>query len=424
MKHIHNDKFQESYVEETLDNGLKVVVWQKPEFSNSQFILATPYGALDFNQKSAEKLYSFPSGIAHFLEHKMFEMNGLDVMEAFSNLGANVNAFTSYNETMYYFSSSNKDLNKEINLLLDFVQELFITEESVEKEKGIIVQELNMYLQMPDTRLLFETFKSLFHTHPLSNDIGGDEESVMNTTLDDLVNCHRLNYHPSKMILFATTALEPKYVIDVISENQKNKSFGEYTEVNRISSDEPQTVCRELHTLEMDITNEKTSIAYKLPVCKLDTKERLKLEWCFKFLLEIHFSTLNPNYQSWLDSGIINEFFGFEIDLGKDYGFILFYSETTEAEFSKFITSELDVLMKNVVNEKTIEQIKRRLYGSGMRMFNGIDRIGFSYIRCYFNGLDVFESLELIDDITVDDVLKAKDMLDLTNKCITVIKPH
>ena len=172
MKKHYNERYDETYYAETLDNGLKVIIWHKPNFQNSQFLFATPYGALDFKQKDENgNLVAYPSGIAHFLEHKMFESKKGDVMELFSQLGANVNAFTSYNETVYYFSTTNKDVEQEVNLLLDFVQELEITEESVEKEKGIIIQELNMYLQMPDSRLLFESFKSMYHNHPLNSDL-------------------------------------------------------------------------------------------------------------------------------------------------------------------------------------------------------------------------------------------------------------
>ena len=128
-----NKRYQESYVEETLDNGLHVVLWQKPDYAKSLFMMATPLGALDMKQKDENgKEYDFPAGIAHFLEHKMFEMEDGDVMDLFSNMGANVNAFTSYTETVYYFSTT-ADVIQPLHLLLDFVQDLSITKESLEK---------------------------------------------------------------------------------------------------------------------------------------------------------------------------------------------------------------------------------------------------------------------------------------------------
>ena len=153
MKTITNKRYGESYVEETLENGLHVVLWQKPDYEKSLFMMATPLGAMDMKQVDEQgKELHFPAGIAHFLEHKMFEMGDSDVMELFSRMGASVNAFTSYTETAYYFSTTS-DVKEPLNLLLDFVQELDISEESVEKEKGIIIQELHMYKEMSDSRL-------------------------------------------------------------------------------------------------------------------------------------------------------------------------------------------------------------------------------------------------------------------------------
>ena len=157
MKRITNERYQETYYTETLENGLRVVLWYKPGYARSLFMMATPLGAMDLIQEDAQgNTYSYPAGIAHFLEHKMFEKQDQDVMNEFSRMGANVNAFTSYNETAYYFSTSGS-IEGPLDLLLDFVQQLDISDASVEKEKGIIVSELNMYQQMSDSRLLMET---------------------------------------------------------------------------------------------------------------------------------------------------------------------------------------------------------------------------------------------------------------------------
>ena len=154
MNKVISNKYQESYIEETLPNGLKVVLWQKKGYEKSYFMMTTPLGALDIEQVDADgKAFQFEPGTAHFLEHKMFEDEDKDVMNLFSEMGANVNAFTSYTETAYHFTTS-EDPEAPLNLLLDFVQRLTISEESVEKEKGIIIQELQMYQQMSDSRLM------------------------------------------------------------------------------------------------------------------------------------------------------------------------------------------------------------------------------------------------------------------------------
>ncbi|MBN2849241.1 MAG: insulinase family protein, partial [Erysipelotrichaceae bacterium] len=175
-----NKKLNEKVTETTLANGLKVFFIHKPGFISSTAVYMVPFGSLDIRQQKPDgEIIESNAGVAHFLEHKLFESNnGADIMEAFSAMSANVNAFTSYNETCYYFSTGEADFSQPLELLLDFVQNLSITDESVEKEKGIIIQELRMYMQMPEARLMYETYRSLFKTHPVRIDIGGSEESV------------------------------------------------------------------------------------------------------------------------------------------------------------------------------------------------------------------------------------------------------
>lgn len=224
MNKVISDKYQESYYEETLKNGLKVVVWHKPNYEKSFALMATPMGSFDIKQiDSKGNMFEYHAGLAHFLEHKMFESDHGDVMDDFSKMGANVNASTTYDMTCYYFQTSG-DLFKPLNLLLDFTQSFNIDEASVEKEKGIITQELNMYLQMSDFRLVKETFSALFKEHPLKDDIGGTAQSVQETTLEELKKCYQSNYHPSTMMCVVVTGNDPEQVLDEIRRNQSQKN--------------------------------------------------------------------------------------------------------------------------------------------------------------------------------------------------------
>lgn len=422
MRKSYNERYDETFYEETLSNGLQVVVWYKPNFQNSHFLFATPYGSLHFEEVDKEgNAITFPSGIAHFLEHKMFESEQGDVMEQFSKLGANVNAFTSYNETVYYFSTTSKDVKEEVNLLLDFVQDLHISEESVEKEKGIIIQELNMYMQMPDTRLLFESFKSMYHYHPLNMDIGGSAETVSSTTVEDLRNCHTIHYHPKQMLFIAITSLDPQEVMDMVKDNQSQKEFTKPMDVFTKDFKEPKEVCRKDFSLPMDVTCPKSSIAYKLQPYDGSTKDRVKAEWAIRFLLESYFSNLNDDYQRWLDEGMINDFFGYEIDFGKDYAFLLFYAEMEKDELQLFIQRQLEIMNETFMNEDILEQIKRRYYGMYVRIFDNQESIGINYIRNAFLDMNMYDILEIIESITLDDILQAWKCLDLSNYCVTEI---
>ncbi|RGC45958.1 EF-P 5-aminopentanol modification-associated protein YfmH [Absiella sp. AM29-15] len=419
-----NKRYQESYVEETLDNGLHVVLWQKPDYAKSLFMMATPLGALDMKQKDEDgKEYDFPAGIAHFLEHKMFEMEDGDVMDLFSNMGANVNAFTSYTETVYYFSTT-ADVIQPLHLLLDFVQDLSITKESVEKEKGIIIQELNMYKQMSDQRLLMETFSSLYKHHPLRYDIGGDAESVTSITLEQLKQCYDINYHPGKMILVGVSAQDPEVLLKEIKKNQQAKTFPAGKKVIRMMQEEPYEPARKDFEFQMDVSMPKLSIAYKMRGVE-DIYERIKKEWAIRMVLDATFSSLNPDFQKWLDEGIINDFVGSDVDLGKDYGMMMFYSETNKKEaFLAIVKDIVQKIKQEGISESLLEQLKKRYYGQSLRSLNSFDDIAITMVRNYFDQSDFFASMDVLYDITLQDVKDACQMIDVDNFCVIDLLPE
>lgn len=423
MKTIVNERFRERYGEETLDNGLHVMLWQKPGMQRSQCLLAVPYGSLDYRQMDDEgTIVTYPSGIAHFLEHKLFEMDGEDVMNRFSAWGAEVNAYTSYQQTVYYVSTTKPDFKQELTLLLDFVQDISVSEASVEKEKGIIVQELKMYWQQPDTRLMIETFRSLYAHHPLRKDIGGDEEDVLATTVDQLRACHRANYHPSRMVLAIVSDRDPQELLALVKDNQKKKRFDPPQRWMRVPVDEPAQVNRKHATIEMDVVSEKVSVAYKLPVFKLSKADRMRQEWSIRLFLEAHFSSLNPDYQHWLDEGLINDYFGYEIDLGEDYAFLMLYGEQEEERFVSFVRKQCQIMKQAMVDETSMECLRRRYLGTYIRMFDQPDAITSQCMFSRFHDMSPFALIEIIEGITPEKAQAAFASLDLSQECVTVLK--
>ncbi len=405
MKKIVKEKFQETYYEELLDNGLKVIIFHKPDFLTSSCAFGTPYGAINVHQLINGQSYDFNPGIAHFLEHKLFETEGKDILAAFSALGASVNAFTSYNETVYYFSASSNDIDEPLNLLLDFVQDLDISEASVEKEKGIIIQELNSYFQLPDQRLINETYHSLYHNYPLKYDVGGDSKTVNAITKAELEECYRLNYHPSNMVLIITSPIYPYHLIEVIRNNQNKKTFADVPVIKDNYSKEPKEVVKNDHHFIMSVKAAKHIYAIKLRPFFKDNMEATHYEWCLRLLFCIHFSPLNPKYQTWLDQEIINDYFGFEISFDVDSASILFYIESADEKLIKELVDES--LKEDLVNEEVLAQVKRRMLGSFYRGFNDIESFNTSYIRDYLNGIDTFKMIEMLADLQVEDLKKA-----------------
>ena len=420
MKKIHNDFFDEDFYIEKLDNGLEVVIFNKKEFLTTACAFATSYGALDTDEVLDGKEYHFHPGVAHFLEHKLFESEDKNIFEEFSNMGCNVNAFTSYHETVYYFSTTNKEIKEPLNLLLDFVQKLDITDENVEKEKGIICQELAMYMQNPDSRLLQETYRSLYHNYPLKYDIGGDDESVNAISKDELDLCYKINYHPNNMVLLIVSPLDVNYLMDIVKENQSKKHFDKQKDVKTLLIDEDDSVVRKEFSFEMDINKPKHVYALKLKPNFKDSDDIVYKQWCLDLYLKAYFSSINKDYQEWLNKGLINDYFGYEVDFDKDYAYILFYNESEEDNIKELVDNELK---KDLITEEILTSIKRRYIGNSFDTLNDVESFDTGYVRDYVNGIDYFKSIEILTHISLDDLKAVFKGFDYSNYALIHILP-
>ena len=420
MKKIHNDFFDEDFYIEKLDNGLEVVIFNKKDFLTTACAFATSYGALNTDEVLDGKEYHFHPGVAHFLEHKLFESEDKNIFEEFSNMGCNVNAFTSYHETVYYFSTTNKEIEEPLNLLLDFVQKLDITDENVEKEKGIICQELAMYMQNPDSRLLQETYRSLYHNYPLKYDIGGDDESVNAISKDELDLCYKINYHPNNMVLLIVSPLDVNYLMDIVKENQSKKHFDEQKDVKTLLIDEDDSVVRKEFSFEMDINKPKHVYALKLKPNFKDNDDIVYKQWCLDLYLKAYFSSINKDYQEWLNKGLINDYFGYEVDFDKDYAYILFYNESEEDNIKELIDNELK---KDLITEEILTSIKRRYIGNSFDTLNDVESFDTGYVRDYVNGIDYFKSIEILTHISLDDLKAVFKGFDYSNYALIHILP-
>ena len=420
MKKIHNDFFDEDFYIEKLDNGLEVVIFNKKDFLTTACAFATSYGALNTDEVLDDKEYHFHPGVAHFLEHKLFESEDKNIFEEFSNMGCNVNAFTSYHETVYYFSTTNKEIEEPLNLLLDFVQKLDITDENVEKEKGIICQELAMYMQNPDSRLLQETYRSLYHNYPLKYDIGGDDASVNAISKDELDLCYKINYHPNNMVLLIVSPLDVNYLMDIVKENQSKKHFDKQKDVKTLMIDEDDSVVRKEFSFKMDINMPKHVYALKLKPNFKDSDDIVYKQWCLDLYLKAYFSSINKDYQEWLNKGLINDYFGYEVDFDKDYAYILFYNESEEDNIKELVDNELK---KDLITEEILTSIKRRYIGNSFDTLNDVESFDTGYVRDYVNGIDYFKSIEILTHISLDDLKAVFKGFDYSNYALIHILP-
>jgi len=413
MRKIYDKYFDETYYTHTLDNGLRIIVFHKPEFNTTTCAFGTPYGAFNINQKVGKKAYNFNPGVAHFLEHKLFESKNEDIMNAFTSLGASVNAFTSYRETVYYFTKSGKEIKKCINLLLDFVQDLHISDDSVEKEKGIIAQEVSMYEQMPDQKLLHESYKAMYHDFPIIYDIGGNKKTIYSISKDELQLCYKLNYHPSNMIFVATTPINPEKIVNIIKDNQDKKNFSKFNKVIANNPKEKIEVVRKRHCFTMPISTDKHVLAYKIMPKFKDNNEAFYYEWCLRIFLEANFSYLNPEYQNWLDDNLINDYFGYEVDFDINCAYVMFYIENDDSSILKKLVE--NSLKKPLINEEILKQIKRRYIGNMFESFDDVENFTLNYIRDTLDDLDYFKALNSLMNVCLKDVEKCVKNLDFSH---------
>lgn len=409
MKKTFNKYFDETYYTEVLTNGLKLIIFHKPEFNTTSCAFGTSFGGLNINQKVDDNIYNFNPGIAHFLEHKLFEAKGDDMLNQFSAMGARVNAFTSYRETVYFFTKTGDDIKECLNLLLDFVQTLDISKDSVEKEKGIIIQELAMYMQLPDQRLLHETYKSLYHNFPIKYDVGGDKKSVSKISKEELEKCYSINYHPANMTLCITTPLDPKYILKIVKDNQKTKVFTKFNKPTTFNDDEPLEVVKKRHSFKMPINVDKHIYAIKVKPDFIDSNDCFKKEWSLRILLECYFSSLNPDYQNWLDNKLINDFFGYEIEFNLDSANILFYIESDDEKLLRNLIT--NTLNKDLLSKEKVDQLKHRYIGAMFETFNDIESFNSGYIRDTLQDLDYFKALDDLKSISLNDVEKSRKYL-------------
>lgn len=410
MKTIEFKQLDETLYYEKLENGLDVYILPKKGFSKTFVTFTTKYGSVDrtFVPLGESQSITVPDGIAHFLEHKMFEKEDGDVFQKFSEYGASANAFTSFTRTAYLFSSTD-NIYKSTETLLNFVQEPYFTEATVNKEKGIIGQEITMYDDQPDWRLYFGTIENMYHTHPVKIDIAGTIESIDGITADHLYTCYNTFYHPSNMLLFAIGAVEPEEMMAFIRENQGKKEFPEPTPIQRFFEEEPTDVAVKERTLHMDVQKPKVYMGLKAKDTNLSGREMLKHELSVQIALELIFGRTSSFYERVYDEGLIDESYAFDFTLEKGFGFALIGSDSTEPDaLAKAIKTELEIYEKGAQFASTdLERIKRKKIGFFLRALNSIEFIANQFTRYSFNDMNLFDVVPVLEELTIEDLTKA-----------------
>jgi predicted Zn-dependent peptidase len=404
MKPVQFSQVEETLYHERLDNGLDVYILPKEGFNKTFATFTTKYGSIDqkFTPLGEKEPVQVPDGIAHFLEHKMFEEEEGDVFQEFSKQGASANAFTSFTRTAYLFSSTT-NVQKNLDTLLNFVQHAYFTEENVEKEKGIINQEITMYDDNPDWRAYFGVIENMFHSHPVKIDIAGTIESISHITKDLLYTCYETFYHPANMLLFVVGPVDPEQIMQQVKENQSKKTFAKPEEIQRFFDDEPDTVAKEKNVITMPVQTPKCLMGFKEKGAMRQGNELLKRELSLNIILDLMFGQSSDHYQSLFDEGLIDDSFSFDHSAEAGFGFTIIGGDTMYPDkLSNRIREMVETFKKTKLTDEQVNRAIKKKIGSFLRSLNSPEYIANQFTRYEFNDMNLFDVVQMLESLTVD----------------------
>jgi len=410
LESIYNKNMDETLIKEKLDNGLNIYIFPKKDYVKQYAMLSVDFGSndIDFIDVKNGRRRNMPLGIAHFLEHQLFEDKEESIFDKFADLGASANAYTNFDSTNYLFSSSSNFEDSLINLI-EFVQEPYFSDENVKKEKGIIVQEIKMYQDNPYWRSYFNLLSALYSNHPVKNDIAGTEESVMSITPEDLYICYYNFYLPSNMDLILIGDLDPKGIINLIRENQSKKHFPHFKNPVRIIQEEPEKVAKKLVEEKMNISRPMVQIAFKDSVKSEEPAQIIKKEYIVNLLLDIVFGRSSKNYNQLYDQGIIDNSFSCTYHKKPDYAYVHLHGESNKPDQMRRKIKEKLVDIDHDEIRDNFQRIKRKYQGSFIRLFNNFNHLAAEFVNYRRLGIDIFELAEIIENITLEELLAYSD---------------
>lgn len=418
------DQVQETLYQEKLANGLTVYLVPKRGFSKTYAVFTTRYGSIDSHFKTmAGQEIHVPDGIAHFLEHKMFDKKDRDVFKEFSEYGASYNAFTSFTRTAYLFSCTD-NLDKNLNLLLDFVQVPYFTDQSVEKEKGIIGQEITMYDDNPDWKVYMNLLKAMYQDYPVKIEIAGTIESISQITKETLYQCYETFYHPANMVLLVVGSFDPDRVMQLVRENQSGKTFSPPLQIERIFPEEPPALAEQRVEHHLPVGLPKCLIGFKETQTGLTGEALLKRELTTKLLLDILFGLSSPLYQKLYDTGLITDSFDSDYSGEQDYGYSMLGGDTPDPEkLLEMIKQELSQYVQSGIDEQAFERSKRKKIGHFLRALNSVEYIANQFTSYSFSGTDLFAVLPVLESITRDEAEKRmKEHFRLEQMAVSIVR--
>ncbi len=382
-------------------SGLDVYIREMPGFSTVYALFGTKYGSVNTTFKlAADKEYTeVPNGIAHFLEHKLFENEDCGVFELFARTGAQCNAYTSFDKTCYLFSCT-KDYTENLRILLDFVQKPYFTKENVDKEQGIIGQEIRMTNDNPEWRVFFNMLRGMYHSHPIQIDIAGTEESIAQIDADLLYKCYDTFYNLNNMTLSIAGNINADEVLAICDEMLRPC---EDKGLETVFPEEPDTI------VEADIREKQSvgasifQLGYKCLPCSEDfLRKELTASLAVSYLTDAS----SEMYNRLLTEGIINASFGGEVFAGDGYFSVIFSGESENPDAVRdAVANEIKRISAEGIDEKIFNRIKKATYGDLVRQLCNVTAMASAMINSHMAGYKAFEVVDTVSELTAEDAL-------------------
>ena len=419
QKQVFESEIGESYIKAVHPSGLKIYILEKPQYNSAYAVFGTKYGSIDTCFSVNGEKTQVPEGIAHFLEHKLFESEDGDAFTKYAATGAYANAYTSFDRTCYLFSCSDRFYDN-LGILLDFVQSPYFTAETVQKEQGIIGQEIRMYDDNPEWRVMFNMLLALYKKHPVRIDIAGTVESI--AEIDDklLYKCYNTFYNPSNMFICIAGNVNSEKVLSQINGAVKTN---DPIEIERIGCDEPDEVSESYVEQKLEVAQPIFCFGYKEA---MDKPERtVKEKVCTSLLLEIIAGDASPLYKKLINEGLINDEFSFEYFTGNGYSSVIFEGESMDPKkVAEEIKSEVDRLKADGIDKKLFSAVRCGMYGEAVRSFNSVENIATQLVGCAMSDSGLFDELKYLKSVTPDDIYKRLSLLENEKTVLSVVIPE
>lgn len=405
-------------------SGMKIFVLPREGFTKSYAVLATRYGSVNqkFKAPGDTSITTVPDGIAHYLEHKMFDQSdGSSVFDRFAMHGANANAFTSFTITAYLFSSSS-DFYENLETLFDYTMHPYYTDETVSKEQGIIGQEIRMYEDEPDWNVYFNALTAMYSENHVATDIAGTVESIAEITKEKLYKCYNTFYHPSNMVLFCTGNVDAEKVGEYAERFIPAES--DPGEITNYFPEEPEKINKPLIEAYFDIGTPQFAVAFKDNLLPGKGDDYVKRDAEMSVLCEIIGGKSSALYNTLYEKGLINESFdiGYEGEL--TYAFTMLSGESKNPSLVKDeIVASIENLKKDGIDEETFKRAKRVCYGRAISLYDKQETFSNTFIRFAVKDADFMTYPDAVSDVTLEDVTNHLKRFSDKNVVLSAIYP-